>query len=174
MRVDTFATARALVVYRGVVGMRVAIFAVSLLGIASVQVSHAQGSPTVDGRPFPGTTATTLHAAPATAMNGPSFTVSELTMPTVTNSVLARRVNTRSLGPVGTTVISTAPAALAAPVQRLEAAVTAVAPMRASAARQPPVRSAVDHLLAGVVAVMLIAYQLRRKHRVLRPHPFTT
>jgi hypothetical protein len=155
--------------------MRVAIFAVSLLGIASVQVSHAQGAPTVDGRPFTGTTATTLHAAPATAMNGPSLTVSELSMPTVTNSVLARRVNTRSLGPVGTAAASAAPAALAASGPRLEAAVAAVAPMRAAAARQPPpVRSAVDHLLAGVVAVMLIAYQLRRKHRVLRPHPFTT
>jgi hypothetical protein len=41
------------------------------------------------------------------------------------------------------------------------------------ASRQPN-RSLTDHLLTGVVALMLIGYQLRRKHRVLRPHPFTT
>lgn len=30
-----------------------------------------------------------------------------------------------------------------------------------------------DFMLMGFVAVMLIAYQLRKKHRFLRPHPFS-
>lgn len=38
----------------------------------------------------------------------------------------------------------------------------------------PAVRTVEDHLLTGFVAVMLIAYQLRRKHRFLRPHQFST
>ena len=38
----------------------------------------------------------------------------------------------------------------------------------------PAVRTFEDHLLTGFVAVMLIAYQLRRKHRFLRPHQFST
>lgn len=37
----------------------------------------------------------------------------------------------------------------------------------------PAVRTLEDHLLTGFVAVMLIAYQLRRKHRFLRPHQFS-
>jgi hypothetical protein len=36
----------------------------------------------------------------------------------------------------------------------------------------PAARTLEDHLLTGFVAVMLIAYQLRRKHRFLRPHQF--
>jgi hypothetical protein len=38
----------------------------------------------------------------------------------------------------------------------------------------PAVRTTEDHLLTGFIAVMLIAYQLRRKHRFLRPHQFST
>jgi hypothetical protein len=38
----------------------------------------------------------------------------------------------------------------------------------------PATRSMEDHMLTGFVAVMLIAYQLRRKHRFLRPHQFST
>lgn len=34
-------------------------------------------------------------------------------------------------------------------------------------------RSAGDFLLMGFAALMLIAYQLRKKHRILRPHPFS-
>jgi len=34
-------------------------------------------------------------------------------------------------------------------------------------------RSLEDFLLMGFVAVMLIVYQLRKKHRFLRPHPFS-
>lgn len=37
----------------------------------------------------------------------------------------------------------------------------------------PAKRTFEDHLLTGFVAVMLIAYQLRRKHRFLRPHQFS-
>ena len=33
-------------------------------------------------------------------------------------------------------------------------------------------RTAGDFVLMGLVALMLVAYQLRRKHRFLRPHPF--
>lgn len=36
----------------------------------------------------------------------------------------------------------------------------------------PATQTREDHLLTGFVAVMLIAYQLRRKHRFLRPHRF--
>lgn len=39
--------------------------------------------------------------------------------------------------------------------------------------RQQHARSAGDFLLMGFAALMLIAYQLRKKHRVLRPHPFS-
>lgn len=35
-----------------------------------------------------------------------------------------------------------------------------------------PPRSGADFWLAGVLAAMLITYQLRRKHRFLRPRPF--
>jgi hypothetical protein len=38
----------------------------------------------------------------------------------------------------------------------------------------PATRSVEDHLLTGFIALMLIAYQLRRKHRFLRPHQFST
>jgi hypothetical protein len=38
----------------------------------------------------------------------------------------------------------------------------------------PATRSLEDHLLTGFIALMLIAYQLRRKHRFLRPHQFST
>jgi len=37
----------------------------------------------------------------------------------------------------------------------------------------PAERTTEDHLLTGFIAVMLIAYQLRRKHRFLRPHQFS-
>ena len=37
----------------------------------------------------------------------------------------------------------------------------------------PVERTLEDHVLTGFVALMLIAYQLRRKHRFLRPHRFS-
>jgi hypothetical protein len=37
----------------------------------------------------------------------------------------------------------------------------------------PPLRTFEDQLLTAFVALMLIAYQLRRKHRFLRPHRFS-
>jgi hypothetical protein len=39
--------------------------------------------------------------------------------------------------------------------------------------QQQHARSAGDFLLMGFAALMLIAYQLRKKHRILRPHPFS-
>jgi hypothetical protein len=38
----------------------------------------------------------------------------------------------------------------------------------------PETRTLEDYLLTAFVALMLIAYQLRRKHRFLRPHQFIT
>ena len=40
-------------------------------------------------------------------------------------------------------------------------------------ASRPRVRSAADFLLLALVGLILIAYQLCRKHRFLRPQPFT-
>jgi hypothetical protein len=37
----------------------------------------------------------------------------------------------------------------------------------------PQTRTLEDYLLTAFVALMLIAYQLRRKHRFLRPHQFS-
>ena len=39
---------------------------------------------------------------------------------------------------------------------------------------QPRSRDASDYWLMGLVAAMLVAYQLRRKHRFLRPQPFNS
>ncbi|HWK75566.1 MAG TPA: hypothetical protein VNQ81_14910 [Povalibacter sp.] len=39
---------------------------------------------------------------------------------------------------------------------------------------QPRSHDASDYWLMGLVAVMLVAYQLRRKHRFLRPQPFNS
>jgi hypothetical protein len=38
----------------------------------------------------------------------------------------------------------------------------------------PAKRTSEDHFLTAFIAIMLIAYQLRRKHRFLRPHQFST
>lgn len=54
---------------------------------------------------------------------------------------------------------------------------TLIAPTQRLALRSPPPRSsraASDYWLMGLVAVMLVAYQLRRKHRFLRPQPFNS
>lgn len=40
-------------------------------------------------------------------------------------------------------------------------------------ARRPLARSAEDFMLMGFAALMLVVYQLRKKHRVLRPQPFS-
>lgn len=57
--------------------------------------------------------------------------------------------------------VPTRDAALITPAQR----VMTGAPQRA--------RATSDYWLMGLVAVMLVAYQLRRKHRFLRPQPFS-
>lgn len=156
--------------------MRVAMVAVSLLSIASVQVGHAQ-SVSVEG-------ATSNGVVPATATHNPSFMVPEFAMPGMRQAALVRSVNAhRSAASAGSVLRLPAtrfaythfPAArpvMAAPSARVGSGSNTAMPTRALQVRQPPVRSLTDHLLAGVVALMLIAYQLRRKHRVLRPHPF--
>jgi hypothetical protein len=153
--------------------MRVAIFSMSLLAIASVHASHAEVVP-VEGT-FNG-------AIPTTAMTHPGFTVPELAMPAATQTSLVRGGNAHGMRPLAKNLV-TIPATrstpsqfvLGAPSPRAAGPGNLAAPGQALQARQPPVvRSATDHLLASVVALMLIAYQLRRKHRVLRPHPFTT
>ena len=52
---------------------------------------------------------------------------------------------------------------------------TLIAPtQRLAASPQPRSRDASDYWLMGLVAMMLVAYQLRRKHRFLRPQPFNS
>jgi hypothetical protein len=156
--------------------MRVAMFAVSLLGIASVQVGHAQVV-SVEGATFNG-------AVPATAIHNPSVMVPEFAMPAVRQAALVRSVSTRRTAASAGSVLrlpatrfaythftATRPA-MGAPSARVGSGSNIAMPTRALQVRQPPVRSFTDHLLASVVGLMLIAYQLRRKHRVLRPHPF--
>ncbi len=54
------------------------------------------------------------------------------------------------------------PAALVVPAQPL------------TVSSQPRGREASDYWLLGLVAVMLVTYQLHRKHRFLRPKPFNS
>jgi len=51
---------------------------------------------------------------------------------------------------------------------------TLIAPTQRVLSSQPRSRDASDYWLMGLVAVMLVAYQLRRKHRFLRPQPFNS
>lgn len=46
-------------------------------------------------------------------------------------------------------------------------------PRQEQALRPTHTRSTGDFMLMGFAALMLIAYQLRKKHRFLRPHPFS-
>jgi hypothetical protein len=156
--------------------MRVAVLSVSLLSIASIQVGHAQIT-SAEGATFNG-------AVPAAAIQNPSFMVPEFAMPAVRQAALARGVSARGAGASPSSVVRLPPARSAyahfpsarpimgAPSARFGNGSNIAMPTRALQVRQPPARSLTDHLLAGVVALMLIAYQLRRKHRVLRPHPF--
>jgi hypothetical protein len=156
--------------------MRVAVFTVSLLSIASVQVAHAQIA-SVEGATFNG-------AVPATAIHSPSFIVPELAMPAVRQAALVRNVSAHRTAATAGSVLrlpatrfaythfTPAQPVMGAPSARVGSGSNIAMPTQALQIRQPPVRSLTDHLLAGVVALLLIAYQLRRKHRVLRPHPF--
>lgn len=151
--------------------MRVAIFAVMLLGIGLGRASHAQVLQGADGTAFSGT-------VPTVAMNNSAFSVPELTNPAVTRAKLRRGVRGR-----GATVPAQSTPALRTPTLAASTLALGVGSPRSldTGAYQPalhapdhPTRTFTDHLLAGAVGLMLIAYQLRRKHRVLRPHPFTT
>lgn len=139
--------------------MRVAIFIVCLLGIADSQVCLAQGR---DAQEVPAFS----NAIPMVAMTTPGFKVPELAARHVPDAVVNRSASQPPrLGKTGNTDVRAA----------LSNNASGYPPApRGMRYTQPPERTLTDHLLAGVVGLMLIAYQLRRKHRVLRPHPFAT
>jgi hypothetical protein len=137
--------------------MRVAILALSLLGIA---VSHASAA-----QMLPDEVPAFSSAVPAIAMNSPAFSSPQLVAPTVTRPGLRRSPVTRNATASG---LRSPRVAMGATSSR------ALVPGGTLRAAQHPTRSLTDHLLTGVVALLLIGHQLRRKHRVLRPHPFTT
>ena len=152
--------------------MRVAFLVVALLVMTGSEAGH--------------TRATDSHVGPALiepSMTSPVLTAAAFSAPALTgsgfNSVAAL---TRSQAPLEFTAAA-AMRTVAVPQVLAPDVNLAHAPMagRGAALIQPltslrpagqPARSMSDHLLTGLVAVMLIAYQLRRKHRVLRPHPF--
>jgi hypothetical protein len=138
--------------------MRVAILALSLFGIVISHASAAQIPPATEVPAF-------SSAVPAVAMNAPTFNVPELVAPAGARPGFRR-------GPV---THNASPATVRSPRLVMDPSVRhALAPSGALRALPQPARSLTDHLLTGLVALMLIGYQLRRKHRVLRPHPFTT
>jgi hypothetical protein len=147
--------------------MRVAMLAVMLSGLVGAGASHGQGLQTAESVTFTG-------AVPAAALNNPGFAVPELTMPALAAKGMTRGGRMRT--PVPTSVQPLAPLAgrFALRAASPRAAGSGDSALRTMQAARPPSRSMTDHLLAGVVGLMLIAYQLRRKHRVLRPHPFST
>ena len=155
--------------------MRVAIFVLTLLGIA---VSEAAFSQAVDVHDTPAFNS----AMPAIAMNSPGLMLQELTVPALKDGTAASRT---ALGKQAKTTVPKSskaklPTATPAVLPSLSAAgamagrgAAMIQPHAGIRTYQQPSRSLSDHLLTGVVALMLIAYQLRRKHRVLRPHPFS-
>ena len=168
--------------------MRVAICFLSLLGIASSEAGLTQA---VDAGDAPG-----FHAAvPVVAMNSTAMNGTRLAVPSAFAPKPARP-NTQEharLAPVAAAEVSAPLARVAsAPVNvravgvarsvslsqsvasRDTAAQAAkLAPAYSTVLPRQPARSMTDHLLTGFVAAMLIAYQLRRKHRLLRPHLFS-
>jgi hypothetical protein len=148
--------------------MRVAILALSLCAVAVSHASAAQVLPATEAPAF-------SSAIPAVAMNSPLLSAPELVAPAVSRPSLRR----------ASTALS--PNSVALRAQRVAMGVGSQRPLssrpsspsnstRTLALRAPhhPARSITDHLLVGVVGLLLIGHQLRRKHRVLRPHPFTT
>jgi hypothetical protein len=147
-------------VKRSYIGMRVAIFVLCLLGISAGPTCLAQGLDAQDVPVFSG-------AVPVVAMTAPGFKVPELA-----RHAPNAAANLQVRVPRAAVRVAKAEVTDARSVSG-NANGLASAPRGARPA-QPPVRSMTDHLLTGVVGLMLIAYQLRRKHRVLRPHPFAT
>lgn len=135
--------------------MRVAILILTLFGLAASDIALSQAVDARDTHAF-------NSAIPAIAMNNP-MGLAELTVGRASfgKQVSAKPAKHHALG--GLTAAG-AMAGRGAPL---------VQPLAGVRAYRQPARSWTDHLLTGVVALMLIAYQLRRKHRVLRPHPFS-
>jgi hypothetical protein len=147
--------------------MRVAMLAVMMSGLLGAGSSHAQLRQTAESVTFAG-------SVPAVALNNPGFAVPELTMPALAGKTLARGSRMSSPMPGATPPLMPAPQRLALRTVSPRVASSSNSTLHTIRGARPPSRSMTDHLLAGVVGLMLIAYQLRRKHRVLRPHPFST
>ena len=167
--------------------MRVAIFVLTSLAIASSEAGHTQAVEASDVPAFSG-------AISVIAMNHPGLAITDLAVPALKDRAVRSAIATNHASNLSAgagqlhfnTLAASGPARYAKVPQVPTASVSAAgAPMagRGAALIQPltgtrssgqPTRSLSDHLLTGLVAVMLIAYQLRRKHRVLRPHPFST
>jgi hypothetical protein len=138
--------------------MRVAILALSLCAVAVSHASAAQVLPATEAPAF-------SSVIPAVAMNSPVFSTPELVAPVVTRPGSRRGPATRN---------ASANAVRSPRLAMGVAGPRTVAPGGVLRAAHQPNHSLTDHLLTGVVALLLIGHQLRRKHRVLRPHPFTT
>jgi hypothetical protein len=142
--------------------MRVAFLVLTLLAVASSEASHSQAMERPEAPAFNG-------GVPALAMNYP-----QLDLTGTKTSVMVHGVNVPQSVPQNVNVSQNPPAAATSahpPMAGRGAAL--IQPLSGMRPAGQPTRSITDHLLTGLVAVMLIAYQLRRKHRVLRPHPFT-
>lgn len=147
--------------------MRVAMLAVMLSGLISAGSSHAQLLQTAESVTFTG-------SVPTVALNNPGFAVPELTMPALAAKSMARAGRVNSPMPAAAQPLIPAPKRFALRTAGPRGAGASNPTLGVMRDARPPARSMTDHLLAGVVGLMLIAYQLRRKHRVLRPHPFST
>jgi hypothetical protein len=179
--------------------MRVAILVVILFGTAIGRAAGAQVLEASDAPAFSGVVPIVALSSPAArigqtkispSMSSPGLNFPELTASSVLLKATRRAAHrasgaeTARRGGVGQgAVVRTEVQRPMTPVPHTLAVNTAASASPGSAVlrapltgmRTPqPTRSLGDHLLTGVVAVMLIGYQLRRKHRVLRPHPFTT
>ena len=160
--------------------MRVAILALSLCAAAVSHASAAQVLPTTEAPTFSST-------IPAVAMNSPLLSAPDLgasvvSRPSLRRAATARHPNPGALraqhlamgvgqrplsnSPLSNNPLSSSPLPTSSLLTR-DGTLALRAPLH-------PTRSITDHLLVGVVALLLMGHQLRRKHRVLRPHPFTT
>ena len=164
--------------------MRVAIFVLSLLAMAGSEAGQAQALEATDS-PALGAALSTL------AMNNSNRMLADLAVPrfndsAARNGVGAHRVplatprlrtfNRSSVRdavrPVTVSHATTSPLANLPHAPMAGRGAALIQPLGGQRVIGQPARSTSDHVLTGVVALMLIAYQLRRKHRVLRPHPF--
>jgi hypothetical protein len=140
--------------------MRVAILILTL-SMASSEAGHAQAVEVHDSPAFGNAVATLAMNNP-----GPALLTTSLYQASRYPASAGRLIRTANVPQLATTRAELTPVSNAGRG-------TAVSQPSSALPSSGPARSVSDHLLTGLVAVMLIAYQLRRKHRVLRPHPFT-